>query len=123
MKLLALHFIFHRPCEEIISLLETALQGAGLRVERTFDLRQALAGSTRCADPGNDTDERQYMVLLVYGASDKPATLVAHGEENRSWVEMINNSQHKPDTVLQVAISQTLRQLTLNSQAESTEEY
>jgi hypothetical protein len=118
MKSLALHFTFGRPCDKVFSLLETALHGAGLRVERTFDLRGALASSDRPSGI-----ERQYTVLLVYGTHERPVTLVVYGDQNRSRAEIINNPQQKADADLQASISQTLRRLALNSLAEPTEEY
>src|SRR5574341_568545 len=123
MKPLALHFAFRRPYDELFSVLENALAGAGLRVERTFDLRRALAGCARDSIPEHDLGiERQYVVLLVYGAHDRPATLIVYGDHSRSWAEIINNPQQIADAGLQAVISQTLRRLALNLLAESTEE-
>jgi hypothetical protein len=66
------------------------LTSAGFRVVPTFDLQVARSANSECACPHHGTDQCscQLVVLLVYGKSADPATLVIHGQDGKTWVSM-----------------------------------
>jgi len=66
------------------------LTGAGFRVVPTFDLQVARRAHSECSCPHHGTDECncQLVVLLVYGRSADPATLVIHGQDGKTWISL-----------------------------------
>lgn len=76
-------------CNEAVSRLSAALQQAGFRVERSFDLqsaRAALRVPSACPCPHHGTAECscQYVVMLVARDGGAPLSLVAHGQEQHT---------------------------------------
>ena len=77
--------------DEVRDRVEQQLTRAGYRVVQTFDLHAARLAHPDCPCPHHGTDNCncQMVVLLVYqkrGAA--PATLVIHGQDNRSWLSL-----------------------------------
>ena len=70
----------------------------GLLVVRSFDLRTARGARDGCACPYHGTAECtcQYVVLLVYGEADAPATLTIHGQEARARVQIVHDASNRP---------------------------
>lgn len=76
------------PHNVVIERLSDALEAAGLRVYRSFDMRNALAAlPDRCTCPHHGTSKCtcQYAVLLVYGNAPAPALMVIHGRDEVTW--------------------------------------
>lgn len=70
------------PCEQTIAMLIATMALHGIRLERSFDLRNALHEQPDCPCPYHGTARCtcQYVVLLAYeeAASFPPAVLTAH---------------------------------------------
>ena len=72
------------------------LHQKGLRVLQTFDLHTAREMLKECPCPYHGTCDCdcQMLVLLVYGKTAQPATLILHGSSGQTWISF-------PDSVLQ----------------------
>ncbi len=90
-------FIFNLGGEAAAQMVIAALTRHGLRVERTFDLRSALAGhnghdasSWDCTCPYHGTDRCtcQFIVLLVYGETGAPVVVNAHSHDAETRVRI-----------------------------------
>jgi hypothetical protein len=56
----------------------------------TFDLQVARSAHPECPCPHHGTNKCncQLVVLLVYGKSEDPATLVIHGQDGKTWISL-----------------------------------
>ena len=101
-----------RPCNEVRSAVRQALALAGLRSLETFDLQAARLRTSDCLCPrhGLARCNCQMVVLLVYGASVSPATLILHGSDGRTWLSMPDESAQPPGA-LTIAVQQALLDL------------
>jgi hypothetical protein len=48
------------------------------------------------------------VVLLVYGKQGEPLTLVAHSQDGRTYFELVETPQQRPQRVLKTAVLQAL---------------
>lgn len=94
---------------EVVNWFIRLLAQAGLHVSRSFDLRAALAADTPCTCPhhaGNcDCD---MVVLLVYGTEQRPATVVAHSHNGRTWLSLPDSPEERPSPELTSQIKAAL---------------
>ncbi|CAG0934934.1 hypothetical protein TFLX_03755 [Thermoflexales bacterium] len=69
-------------CEQTIAILISIIAPHGIRLERSFDLRNALHDQSGCACPHHGTVQCtcQYVVLLAYeeAVNTPPAVLTVH---------------------------------------------
>ncbi len=88
-----------RPCNEVLASIRQALDLAGLRSLETFDLQAARLRAIDCSCPrhGSLDCDCQMVVLLVYGNSALPCTLVLHGSDGRAWLSMLDNAAQPVD--------------------------
>ena len=104
-QLLALN----QPSVDAVNRFARLLAQAGLHVSRSFDLRAALAADTPCTCPhhaGNcDCD---MVVLLVYGTEQRPATIVAHSHNGRTWLSLADSPEERPSPELTSQIKAAL---------------
>lgn len=86
------------------------LSGSGLRTVQTFDLQTARHALHDCSCPNHGTEacDCQMIVLLVYGETAEPATMVLHGNNGKTWVSLADNPQHRTSVKLARAIQQAL---------------
>ncbi len=86
------------------------LSEANLRVMCSFDLRSARGGHTGWMCPRHGTAECtcQMVVLLVYGLSGTPVTLVVHGQDEQTWFSLVDIPQQPADPKLRNQIAQVL---------------
>lgn len=79
-----------RSCDETLQWSMEQLRRLGLRPVQTFDLNTARGGFHDCSCPNHGTDECdcQLVVLLVYGNTDMPETLILHGNGGQTWLSM-----------------------------------
>lgn len=86
------------------------LTRVGLQVIQSFDLQTTRASQINCRCPHHDTDlcDCQMVVLLIYGSGAVPTTLVAHGQDGRTYLSLVDNPQQRPDTDLYYFIRQAL---------------
>ena len=101
-----------RPSQETLGWLKQRLSRLGLRALQTFDLHDARVGVSHCPCPHHGTSQCdcQMVVLLVYGSSAEPATLILHGNEGQTWLSLVNTPLQPLDSGLQVTIEQALAQ-------------
>ena len=68
------------PFTSTVATLTDALIQGNCRVERSFDLRQALANDAQC--------ECDYAVLYIYEEAGEvhPAVVIAHGYGGSTWL-------------------------------------
>ncbi len=102
---------FESDCDDAVSFLTQALSGAGLRVMRSFDLRSVVAAPAgcNCSHHGTEPCDCQMVVLLVYGAQGRPATLVAFGHNGRTWITLDDSSGQRPTGELEATVTATLK--------------
>ena len=97
-------------CDEATALVAQLLSGAGLQVVRSFDLRSARMAHAECTCPHHGTAQCtcQFVVLLVYGRSGTPVTLVVHGHDEQTWLSLVDTPQQPADMRLAAEIAQAL---------------
>jgi len=86
-------------CDEATTQAAQLLSGAGLQVVRSFDLRSARMAHAECTCPHHGTAQCtcQFVVLLVYGWSGAPVTLVVHGHDGQTWLSLVDTPQQPAD--------------------------
>ena len=97
-------------CDEATTQAAQLLSGAGLQVVRSFDLRSARAAHAECTCPHHGTAQCtcQFVVLLVYGQSGAPMSLVVHGHDGQTWLSLVDTPQQPADMKLAAKIAQAL---------------
>ncbi len=100
----------NQPCNETFLWLNQSLSRKGLRVLRTFDLHDVRLAHEECACPHHGTDhcDCQMVVLLIYGKSEEPVTLILHGNDGQTWLSIVNNSVKQADQSVRLSIEQAL---------------
>lgn len=93
-------------CDQAVQWMSESLEDAGLRVTNSFDLQSARTAACPCACPHHGTVDCdcQMVVLLVYGSDSRPATLVAHGHDGRTWLSLVETPEQRPSPYLKEAI-------------------
>ncbi|HLO16979.1 MAG TPA: hypothetical protein VK206_19245 [Anaerolineales bacterium] len=112
MDILPSSLSINQPCNEIFSWLNQSLARKGLRVLRTFDLHDVRLSHEECSCPDHGTDQCdcQMVVLLIYGKSEEPVTLILHGNDGQTWLSIVNNSIKQADPSIQLSIEQALEE-------------
>ena len=100
-----------QPCEDTVRWAKKQLSQANLRAVQTFDLHAAWEGLQDCSCPNHGSDECdcQMVVLLVYGKTNEPVTLILHGNDGQTWISLVNNSVLYSDESTQSIIECTLQ--------------
>lgn len=95
--------------DEATAWVTARLEEAALRVYRSFDLRSARNVSNTCACPDHGTDacDCQMVVLLAYQAEGKPATVVLHGHQGRTWLQLVDAPNAELATTIEDALVTT----------------
>jgi len=87
-------FLFvDRPYGETIKWVKQQLMQAGLHPVQTFDLHTARMGlhNYPCPNHGTDECDCQMVVLLVYGDTGAPETLILHGNGENTWLSITDS--------------------------------
>lgn len=100
----------NQPCGEALQWANQQLRKAGLRPMQTFDLHAARIGLQDCPCPHHGTEDCdcQMVVLLVYGRSAEPATLILHGNNGQTWLSFAESARAGSDPKLSAAIQKAL---------------
>ena len=100
----------NKPCHESLQWTKKQLLNADLRVVQTFDLHTARLGIHDCPCPNHGTDECdcQMVVLLVYGITADPATLILHGNDGQTWFSIVESPLQGAGAELVTAILRAL---------------
>ena len=102
--------ILEQPCDEAVSWVTNQMGSAGLQVVRTFDLHDARsqpdAARAHCPCPHHGTEQCdcQMVILLVYGRSHQPVSLVAHAHNGQTWFSVVDTPQQRADPHIVAAI-------------------
>ncbi|MFN3742841.1 MAG: hypothetical protein ACK4VW_09255 [Anaerolineales bacterium] len=86
-------FVLDSPCNSALQWTKASLAQVGLRVLQTFDLQSARHAPQECPCPHHGTEncDCQMVILLVYGEHNKPATLLLHGNKDRTWISLVED--------------------------------
>lgn len=103
--------VLRQPCDQAINWATAKLEKANFRAMRTFDLQVARMAHLDCPCPHHGTEQCdcQMVVFLVYQNNFPPATLVIHGNEETSWLYLINTPQQSIDLQLEKDIQAVLQ--------------
>lgn len=97
-------------CDQALQITTTKLSRAGLWTVQTFNLNTARLGSNQCSCPNHDNEacDCQMIVLLVYGESAEPATLLLHGNGGKTWISFADDALHRLEKSLTTRIQEIL---------------
>lgn len=139
--------VLQQECDQATQVVVQRLVGCGLQVVRSFDLRQAsklpavtVAEKTaapdtneqlvldppagcHCTHHGAEQCDCQMVVMLVYGPTVAPATLVAHGHDGLTWFTLVDTPEQRPSPELARSITFTLQSPAFSHNLESIEGY
>lgn len=100
------------PCDMALQAAKKKLSQGGLRALQTFDLHATRARHTQqdCPCPNHGTTECdcQMVVLMVYGETAEPATLILHGSEGQTRFSIAEDPSQRADRKLVVSIKEAL---------------
>jgi hypothetical protein len=98
------------PCDMALQAAKKKLSQGGLRVLQTFDLHTARHTQQDCPCPNHGTTECdcQMVVLMVYGETAEPATLILHGSEGQTRFSIAEDPSQRADRKLVVSIKEAL---------------
>lgn len=87
------------PCEETAEWLQRRLLQDGYRALQTFDLQDARLGLDDCPCPHHGTVECdcELVVVLVYGKTAEPTTLILHGHDGQTWISLAERPEQTTD--------------------------
>jgi hypothetical protein len=97
-------------CDQALQMTQTHLSGAGLSGVQTFNLNTARLGLHNCCCPNHGTEacDCQMIVLLVYGETPEPATLILHGNNGQTWISIADSASQRGDPKLVTRIQRAL---------------
>jgi hypothetical protein len=103
--------VLDQTCGQVQVWANQQLTSAGFRVVQTFDLQVARLAHPDCTCPNHGTEDCncQMVVLLVYPKKGAPATLVIHGQEDKSWLSLSVPEGRRFNQRFETAILRTLR--------------
>lgn len=98
---------------EAVTRVTDTLNDAGLRVMMSFDSQRTRERVTPAACPHHGTADCdcQIVILLVYGADGRPATLLAHGQDGETWISLVVAPGQRPSSRLESKIKQAISPL------------
>lgn len=85
--------------EAAIRQMRNGLMTQGMRVVRSFDLQSACASYPDLTCPHHDDGpcDCQLVVLLVYGQTSVPASLVVHSHRGQTEIDLVDSPDYRPD--------------------------
>ena len=107
----ASHFVtVEKPGEEAIYWTIQLLERAGMRVNRTFDLRGARLSHPDCPCPHHGTDECdcQISVLLIYHQEQPPVSILIHSFQETTWLYLVDTPEQPVNRPLDLMIRKIL---------------
>jgi len=96
----------NHSCDRALQWTKEKLSQAGLRPVQTFDLHAARVALHDCPCPNHGTNECdcQMVVVLVYGDTVEPATLILHGNDGKTWISIADAPNQKTNTKTAITI-------------------
>lgn len=103
--------IVEQPYDIAIEQVVQQIRNLGLQISLTFNLQEARHAHADCACPHHGTEQCdcQLVVILVYGNSPRPATLIAHGHEGKTWFSFVDTPQQHTSQPMETLLVRTLR--------------
>jgi hypothetical protein len=100
----------NQDASQALPRINKLLSQLGLQVLPSFDLRAARLAQPRCACPYHGTSDCdcQMVVLLLYGHSDEPTTLLVHGHQGKTFLSLVDAPGQRPEEGLPDQIRQAL---------------
>jgi hypothetical protein len=97
-------------CDQALQATKARLSQAGLSAVQTFNLSTARLGLHNCGCPNHGTGacDCQLIVLLVYGESAEPATLILHGNNGETWISIADSALQGGDAKFVTRIRRVL---------------
>ena len=97
-------------CDQALKTTKANLSQVGLSAVQTFNLNVARLGLHDCGCPNHGTEacDCQMIVLLVYGESPEPATLILHGNNGQTWISISDSAVKRVDARLVTQIRRVL---------------
>ncbi len=94
------------PFEQSLEWVYEQLTARGLSTVRTFDLQHArrLHPFSACPRHGGRPCDCQMAVLLIYQGDIQPASLVAHSQNGRTRLYLVDTPVQRADPALESAI-------------------
>jgi hypothetical protein len=105
------HFLtIEKSSHDTICWTIQLLENAGLRVIRTFDLREARLAHSDCPCPQHGTEgcDCQMCVLLIYNGGHPPASLLIHSFQQTSWLYLVDSPEQQYKQGLDLLIREIL---------------
>jgi hypothetical protein len=104
--------IVEQPYDIAIEQVTQQIRSLGFQVTLTFDLQEARHAHANCTCPYHGTEQCscQLVVILIYGNGPRPATLIAHGHEGKTWFSFVDTPQQHTSQQMETLL---LRSLTL----------
>lgn len=98
------------PCDKALQTAKKKLSQAGLRALQTFDLHTARYIQQDCPCPNHGTADCdcQMVVLMVYGETAEPATLILHGSDGQTRFSIADDPSQRADRKLVASIKEAL---------------
>lgn len=103
--------IVEQPYHVAIAQVMEQIASLGLQITTTFDLQQARQTHVNCTCPHHGTEkcDCQMVIILIYGNGPRPATMVAHGHEGKTWFSFVDSPQQHVSHSMETLLVRTLR--------------
>lgn len=97
------------PCDMALQAAKKKLTQTGLRALQTFDLHTArhIQQDCPCPNHGAADCDCQMVVLMVYGETAEPATLILHGSDGQTRFSLADDPSQRADRKLVASIKQS----------------
>ena len=94
-----------------IDLVMRQVRSLGFQASMTFYLQNARLAHANCACPHHGTErcDCQLVVILIYGHGPKPATLIAHGHEGKTWFSFVDSFPQHSSQHMETLLLRTIR--------------
>jgi hypothetical protein len=98
------------PCDKAMQWCKEQITRIGLRSVQTFDLQAARLAAHDCPCPNHGCEDCdcQMVVLLVYGSTPEPVTLILHGNGGQTWLSFADSLRQDGDPTLLASIRKAL---------------
>lgn len=95
--------LVNQPCDDAVRWIIEQFNHAGLHTIRTFDLQDARQDYEACPCPHHGTArcDCQMVVLLVYQNLHQPISIIAHGNEGKTWFSVVDSAHQRADPLLE----------------------
>lgn len=105
-------------CDDAVDHLSKTLLSMGFEVVRSFDLQAARRGlrdpeDCSCPNHGMSQCDCQYVVLLVSNRGGEPATVVAHGHDNRTLLSYHPQAYNVQTREIETAVRSAIESMAL----------